>query len=333
MSLIRLTRNNLRVQPTRVSHALTTGANQPAGVRCMVNLLAFHCAHHFDGSGRGKTGEFFFSSIISDGTKHDVLDSRAHTLDGVFDNIGAGQWENLDIGWSRGATVFQAGSSLTSGSLAIAFALVERDGTSEMTSLLDSVPGIVDSVAKAAGAGPGSSLGSAATSIATEALKAISKHYAKNDPVISQHRSIGWKENFGLGRFLDIYEDRPGVGRSAAVFQVMPYDRQLPDDYQEFAGDDMALLHDFEVTPSSDSALSIFLRQNQWNPSLDHYYVGVFVKATGTRVHEEKAAGRYLIVNGVSLSKGTTYVVRFSASMTYRMRAMCTKISASLAAV
>src|SRR5215213_6782092 len=87
-----------------------------------VNLHGFYAGHHFDGFLSGGTGEFYFSSIATNGV--DVHDVSSQKLGGVFEKVAPGDWIDTKslLLWPN-----TDGASQTTESLTLSFRLLERD--------------------------------------------------------------------------------------------------------------------------------------------------------------------------------------------------------------
>lgn len=203
-----------------------------------INLHGIYLAHHFDGFTRGPTGEFFFTSVTTDGvTAHAVGSNEAQNgpLGAVWEGIGPGTWLNFDI-LQLYPTIGQA--SEPTEQITLSLRIMERDAGGDVEAkilegLSELTKGGIQALAASAG-GPGflkDFLGSGDVQKGIiKFIEAGFEVYSGNDTALGELLGLTWafSRRYRVGEFLEL-KGREGT---RAYLSVIPDRDEADDDWR-----------------------------------------------------------------------------------------------------
>jgi hypothetical protein len=183
-----------------------------------VVLHGIYAEHHFDGGPNGPTGEWFFTSLITDGSNIVGVTSKQVEGHGIFNKITAGSWIDTEdlLLWPRPDKYSERvpEDARAAGNLKVQFSVLEDDDSAIAQGILNDVENVSKAWLVQEGANP-------ATLATADALlssaRRIVEIYANDDKPISSTFGLDQDVNYRIGHFLRVNGDR-----SRAFLSVRP---------------------------------------------------------------------------------------------------------------
>lgn len=255
-----------------------------------------YVGYHHDGGTRGSHGEFYWSSVVADGDKVYVTDSKKLIgEDGIQTGVASGTWLTLDR-----IPLYTHDSPPSAGAISIGFRLIENDDSDEAKAVFNGLTALGSAIVSAFTTNP------AVGTITDGAVQLVHSllDVDDDDVALSAVKGLHSVNNYNIGRFFSLKDQRYGT---SAVFSIIPA--------KPISG--YALYNPVIIMPGQpisfsvdkDSVVSLFIRRT-YIPHIPKAYI--YIKDDQGITVKSKSFSRWVILTS-SLKAGDYHIVTSSA--------------------